>query len=76
MMPQPVQTMRGPNLGTASSGQRSAFSTAWWWQFHQDTSSYRTPSSRMSPSVIGLIGWSKRRGMRKTPQPGGDSLSV
>jgi hypothetical protein len=61
MMPQPVQTMRGPKAGTAtSSGQRSALSTAWWWQFQHDTSSDRTPRSRMLPSVIGSIGWSKR----------------
>jgi hypothetical protein len=53
--------MRGPNVGTAtSSGQRSALSTAWWWHSQHDTSSDRAPSSRMLPSVIGSIGWSKR----------------
>jgi hypothetical protein len=61
MIPQPVHTIRGPKAGTAtSSGQRSALSNAWWWQFQHDTSSDRTPSSRMLPSVIGSIGWSKR----------------
>jgi hypothetical protein len=61
MMPQPVQTMRGPKVGTGTlSGQRSAFRIAWWWQSQHDTSSDRTPSSRMLPSVIGSIGWSKR----------------
>jgi hypothetical protein len=60
-MPQPMHTMRGPKVGTATSpGQRSALSTAWWWQFQQDTKSDRTPSSRMLPSVIGSIGWSKQ----------------
>jgi hypothetical protein len=29
-------------------------------KFQQDTSSDRTPSPRMLPSVIGSIGWSKR----------------
>jgi hypothetical protein len=35
-------------------------STTWWRQFQQDTSSDRTPSLRMLPSVIGSTGWSKR----------------
>jgi hypothetical protein len=52
-MPQPVQTIREPNVGTATSSGRC-------WQFQHDTSSDRTPSSRMLPSVIGSIGWSKR----------------
>jgi hypothetical protein len=55
-IPQRVQIMRGPKVGTAtSSGQRSALSTAWWWQFQQDTSSDLTPSLRMLPSVVGSI---------------------
>jgi hypothetical protein len=37
-IPQPVHTIRGPNVGTAtSSGQRSTLSTAWWRQFQQET---------------------------------------
>jgi hypothetical protein len=44
MMPQLVQTMRGPKAGTgASSGQASTFSTASWWQRSQTTHSERTP---------------------------------
>jgi hypothetical protein len=57
MMPQCVHTMRGSNDGTGtSSGQRSALSTARWWQTQQHTSSDRTPFARMLPSVIGSIG--------------------
>jgi hypothetical protein len=45
--------MRGPNVGIAtSSGQRSALSTALWWQFQNDPSSDRTPSWRMLPNVV------------------------
>jgi hypothetical protein len=56
-----VHTMRGPNVGTAtSSAQRSALNTAWCWQFQHDTSSDRTPNSRMLPSIIGSIGRPKR----------------
>jgi hypothetical protein len=57
MIPQPAQTIREPRVSTGtSSGQRSALSTAYCWQFQHETSSDRTPSSRMLPSVIGSIG--------------------
>jgi hypothetical protein len=54
MMPQLVQTMRGPNAGTVTSlSKASTFITAWWWHSSQVTQSERTPFSRMSASVIG-----------------------
>ena len=56
MIPQPVQTMRAPNVGAGtSSGYRPALSTAWWSRSQRGTSSDRTPSERMLPSVIGSI---------------------
>jgi hypothetical protein len=53
--------MRGPNVGTGtSSGHGSAVMMVRWWQIQHDTSSDRTPFSRMLPSVIGSMGSLKR----------------
>jgi len=57
MIPQRVQTIRGPNVRTAtSSGHGVTSATASWWQSEHDTASDRTPFSRMLPSVIAMIG--------------------
>jgi hypothetical protein len=45
--------MSGPNVGTATSSRQRVGR-------QHDTSSDRTPGSRILPSVIGSIGWSKR----------------
>jgi hypothetical protein len=56
-LPQRIHTIRGPNAGAGvSSGQRSTFSTTSWRQAEHITSSDRTPSARMLPSVIGSAG--------------------
>jgi hypothetical protein len=53
MMPQPVQTMRGPKDGTGtSSGHVSTESNAERWHNRQLIDSERTPCARMLPSVI------------------------
>jgi hypothetical protein len=39
-----------------SSGHGAALMVERWWQYQHVTPSDRTPSARMSPSVIGSIG--------------------
>ena len=47
----------GPKVGTRTwSAQASTLKIARWWHCQQDTSSERTPFSRMLPRVIGSIG--------------------
>jgi hypothetical protein len=57
MIPQRVQTIRGPNkVGTGtSSGQGSELMIAEWWQTQHETLSKRTPFARMLPRVIALM---------------------
>jgi hypothetical protein len=64
MIPQLVQTMRGPKDGTGTwFGHASTASTARWRQIKQHTMSERTPFARMLPSV--MVGPQYRwRGMR------------
>jgi hypothetical protein len=63
MIPQRVQTVRGPNVGTGTwSGHGSALRIARWWHSQHDRSSDRTPKARMLPRVIGGpacdgVGW-------------------
>jgi hypothetical protein len=53
MIPQFVQTMRGPKDGTGTSSDHgSALRIARWWQIQQHTSSDRTPLARMLPSRL------------------------
>jgi hypothetical protein len=54
MIPQPVQTMRGPKAGTGvASPNASTFIRASWRHNSQVTESERTPFSRVLASVIG-----------------------
>jgi hypothetical protein len=62
MIPQRVQTMRGPNVGTGTwSGHGSALRIARWWHCQQDTSSDCTPLARMLPRVMGGPAWDRGR---------------
>ncbi len=56
-IPHLVHTILGPKVGTRTwSAQASTLKIARWWHCQQDTSSERTPFSRMLPRVIGSIG--------------------
>jgi hypothetical protein len=60
-MPQRVQIMRGPNVGTGTSSDHGSALKIARWHSQQHTSSERTPFARMLPTVIGSIGSLMRR---------------